>query len=183
MNSPGSSSPAAAPETWTRPARLTQDLLTSQGYTTQTQASDAAALLDGAGHTYARVRSGVVVRQGGQPVAVIDAKYKNYAGAGDDGQPVRLVGDDDLYQLFFYASRLGHAATDSTVPAFIVVPAPTDPAAWIADRYRTVRWQVGATHGSLRIILLPIADVLAELQGYDFEATRCQQAAIAFGDL
>ena len=77
----------------------------------------------------------------------------------------------------------GQVTPDSTVPAFIVVPAPLNPAAWIADRYRTDRWHMGETHGSLRIVVLPITEVLAELQHHDFDATRCERAAIAFGDL
>ncbi|MGE0454011.1 MAG: hypothetical protein AB7O37_18180 [Vicinamibacteria bacterium] len=142
----------------------------TRGLTARSQQADGGALLDRDGHVYASVRPDLVVYEGGLPVAVVDAKYKDYWPARDDHSPVRRIGNDDLYQLFFYSQRLqlryGLAVAP---PAFIVAPLPAEDerrARVIGDRFTAVRWEAGSQAGcEVALVLLPMTDILRDLAG------------------
>lgn len=106
--------------------KFTADLLRPAGYTLRAQAPDRKALLDGEDCPYASIRPDLELWRGESVCAVIDAKYKPYWKMdSDSAKPVRKIGNEDLYQLFFYQQRLQRKYHLSSPPkAFIATPLP-----------------------------------------------------------
>lgn len=162
--------------------RLLNESLCPRGFTVRSQAADGGALLDGIGVPYRRVKPDVVVFRDNVPVAVIDAKYKNYWRS--DGQiPMDRIGNEDLYQLFFYASRLRtRYALPHLPPAFIVAPLPAEDergrAGVIPDRFQQVTWRAGnELGGRIQLVLLPVTDLLRAMR------RRREQGVVTANDL
>lgn len=134
------------------------------------QQPDRGALLDAEGDIYRRVRPDVVLYRQDRPVAVIDAKYKEYwRGKEPSGVPDRRISNEDLYQLFFYAQRLQLKHGLPTPPAaFIVAPRPAPDECEgreIGSRYRSVAWRAGHEQaGEVRLINLPLTDILRSMR-------------------
>lgn len=132
------------------------------------QQSDAAALVDKQGDVYRRVRPDLIVYdESGQPIAVVDAKYKAYWAEDDTGTPVRKVSNADTYQLFFYAQRLQIRYGLAEAPkAFILAPLPAEDERTgqktIDSRYRRISWRATSdeTPGTLHLLFLPMTRLL-----------------------
>jgi 5-methylcytosine-specific restriction endonuclease McrBC regulatory subunit McrC len=150
--------------------RLIEDLVASTGLRVEAQQPDRGALLDAAGNKYRRVRPDLVVYRKDGPVAVIDAKYKDYWQSRDTaGRPERRISNEDLYQLFFYAQRLQLKHELPVAPeAFIIAPRPASDESRgeeIAQQYRTISWRAGHERaGVVRLLNLPITDILRRMQ-------------------
>jgi hypothetical protein len=104
----------------------------------------------------------------GLPIAVLDAKYKDYWLARHDESPVHRISNEDIYQLFFYSQRLqARFGVCSPPPAFVLAPLPAKEerrGAIIDSRFTLVRWKAGAESDcSLTLILLPLTDILRYL--------------------
>ncbi|MFJ4036903.1 hypothetical protein ACIPVB_02365 [Microbacterium sp. NPDC090007] len=70
------------------------------------QTSEGQALVDGLGRTYRSIRPDLVY-DGGVPVRVIDSKFKPvYASGGDEPSGKHRLSREDIFQTFFYATRL-----------------------------------------------------------------------------
>jgi 5-methylcytosine-specific restriction enzyme subunit McrC len=149
-------------------ARLVNDRLRPRGLVVRAQESDAGALVDRDGYRYRTVRPDLVVYRRDVPIAVIDAKYKELWQATDDGTPVRRIGNDDLYQLFFYAQRLQlRHGLASPPPAVIVCPLPEDDereADVIGDRFTRITWRAGSEVAcSIELLMLPLTLTLRQM--------------------
>lgn len=152
--------------------RLISTYLKRRGLAVRSQQSDRGALLDRDGYRYRSVRPDVVVYRGELPVAVVDAKYKNYWPAAADKSPLKRISNEDLYQLFFYAQRLQlrHGLTFAPA-AFIFAPLPAADerdSTVICERFTVVRWQAGTQAGcDVALVLLPLTDILRRLSSRD----------------
>lgn len=85
---------------------------------------------------------------------------------GAEGRPVRRIGNEDLYQLFFYAQRLQHRYQLPKPPAaFIVSPVPADDELAgqrnISQCFREIVWRAGQeVGGSVKLVLLPMTQIV-----------------------
>lgn len=149
--------------------RLMNDLFSRTGISVAAQRPDQGALLDDVGSVYRRVRPDLVLSQGGKPVMVIDAKYKEYWPAEDGGAPSRRVSNADIYQLFFYAQRLQLRHSLPKPPAACIIsPLPAederDGLTEIAGRYRRIVWRAGhELAGDVRLLNLPLTSILRSM--------------------
>jgi 5-methylcytosine-specific restriction endonuclease McrBC regulatory subunit McrC len=146
--------------------RLLSEGLAAEGLRVRTQGADHGAILDRDGFVYRRVRPDLVVYRRNVPVAVVDAKYKDYWRASTGSQyPCDKVSNEDLYQLFFYAQRLQlRHALPAPPPAVIVAPLPAADerdAPMVGPRHTHLQWRAGAAEASqLRLLFAPMTDVL-----------------------
>ena len=149
--------------------RLVRQTLGPYGITVRSQDSDRGALLDGEARSYAAVRPDMVASRHGEPVAVLDSKYKDYWRAqGADGFPANRISNGDIYQLFFYAQRLQiRHKLQSPPEAIIISPIPAEDErveSAISERFCTVRWQVGGDVACrLRLVFVPMTQILRAL--------------------
>ncbi|MCU0290924.1 MAG: McrC family protein [Thermoanaerobaculaceae bacterium] len=134
------------------------------------QQADRRALVDGEGAVYRAIRPDVVAYRGELPVAVIDAKYKDYwRGSGYEREPQQRIANDDLYQLFFYSQRLQLKHALARPPkAIIICPLPSDDerdrTPMLADRYQRVMCRSGHDAPSeVHLVLLPLTDILRDI--------------------
>lgn len=132
---------------------------------------DTRALVDGWGEPYRRVEPDVVVYRGNTPVGVIDAKFKpRYVKADplSPEQPQGRVTNEDIYQLFFYQSRLQSLAGMTSPPRAMIVAPAIESMFTPSSAKRTIVWDDQASEmrmrPSLRVLPLPLAGVLEELQ-------------------
>jgi len=152
-------------------ARLMEDLLKPAGLTIRSQAPDYGALLDAERHRYASVRPDLEVYRSQNICGVIDAKYKSYWAAADNGfHPARKISNADLYQLFFYQQRIQRKHNLLNPPtAVIASPLPEederDGTACIGKRFQRVIWQAGSEKaGDVRLLLIPMTRFLRLLK-------------------
>jgi 5-methylcytosine-specific restriction enzyme subunit McrC len=148
--------------------RSVRETLEPLGLVVRSQEADRGALLDRDGHRYRRIRPDLVIYREGLPIAVVDAKYKEYWPAAADGCPAHRVSNEDLYQLFFYAQRLQLRHRLASAPAaFILAPLPAPDERdrpVIGDRYKVVSWRAGGDAGcDVMLLLLPLTDMLRRL--------------------
>jgi 5-methylcytosine-specific restriction enzyme subunit McrC len=150
-------------------ARLVASVARRRGWKVRSQETDSGALRDLEGSLYSRVRPDVTIYAGERPVCVIDAKYKEYWRARASGSPEDRVTNADLYQLFFYSQRAQQRyGLQSPLPALIVSPLPAEDersVAVIADRFKTVRCGAGGVPCEVRLVLLPLTDILRRMAG------------------
>jgi 5-methylcytosine-specific restriction enzyme subunit McrC len=147
--------------------RLIATVLQGSDYKLFSLTSDRGALLDGKGQTYASVRPDYQVRKGNELIAVLDAKYKDYWPVDKTGlRPNRKVGNEDLYQLFFYQQRLRHKyRLMENPPALIISQLPDDDERdgrqVISDAYRRVVYKAGEDRsGDINIFFIPVTRFL-----------------------
>ena len=153
--------------------RLLREALAPVGIEVLSQASDRQALVDAVGVSYRSVRPDLILMASGRPLAVLDAKYKDYANADANGKPCRKIENADLYQLFFYAQRLAQKHRLAALPdGHIVCPAlPEVPL--VSDRYRRVSYRAGATVEAVAHLLpLPLEDLLRDLRAFPARAQK-----------
>jgi hypothetical protein len=149
--------------------RMLREALEPAGYSIRYQATDADALRDGEGEKYRNVRPDMLVFRKDVPVAVIDAKYKDYWEVDlAKLTPTRKVSNEDIYQLFFYASRLQSAyQLASPPPAIIISPVPAEAELnerqIIGDRFTQLAVNAGGVRNHLQLALLPLSSVIREL--------------------
>lgn len=116
--------------------------LEDDGFTVDFKARDSMAIVDGAGDTYRQIEPDIIVMWQGLPIAVVDAKFKpRYLDASVDGTvPGRnKVTNADLYQLYFYQSRLQLGYRLKSPPAAYIAAPQLYPSLPRLDR-RTIRW-------------------------------------------
>jgi len=147
--------------------RLTAEIAGSLGMKVEAQCPDREALLDAKGGIYRGVRPDLVVYRGNRPVAVVDAKYKDYwPGRGQTDAPDSRVSNADIYQLFFYAQRLQHRYNLPFPPNALIVapvPAPNERGGRrvVGEQYTEVTWRAGVEKaGHVRLVLVPVTDIL-----------------------
>jgi 5-methylcytosine-specific restriction enzyme subunit McrC len=166
--------------------RFVREILHPKGYLVQEQQQDQTALLDDAGYHYRAIRPDLVVYRDGRARAVIDAKYKNYWAAAQDGQPLNRIANEDLYQLFFYAQRL-HSIHQSRPAAVIVVPLPAHDELLeqpIGSRFRTITCPgPEASSPKVSLLLLPLTDILRALRRGTFDLEMVEPVARQISDL
>lgn len=90
------------------------------GFQVRAQEQHRLRITDAAGASYRAVRPDLEIRGGGRTLAIVDAKYKEYALTKEDGSPHRRVSSEDLYQLAFYGAELAPEAA-------LAIVAPADP--------------------------------------------------------
>lgn len=155
--------------------KLVTAAATAAGLTARLQHTRHDALLDAEENVYRRIRPDIVVYQGGQPVAVLDAKYKpRYTTGGPEPVAANRVSLADAYQLFFYAEHLRRVhGVQAPVPAYVVAPLLDDRDQVPRLPRRTVMWQQdqGDAPIGLRVIPLPLVEVVdIILNGESFAA-------------
>jgi 5-methylcytosine-specific restriction endonuclease McrBC regulatory subunit McrC len=149
-------------------SRMLVERLGPRGLSVRVQESDAQAIVDREGFRYRTVRPDIVVYRDDVPAAVVDAKYKELWPATADATPFHKIGNDDLYQLFFYAQRLQlrHRLTQPPA-ALIVSPLPAADERHclvLGSRFTLVTWKAGLeTPCSVGLVLLPLTDMLRQL--------------------
>jgi hypothetical protein len=159
---------------------LSSAVASLHGYSARLQHTRSDALIDAEQNVYRRVRPDIVIFDGVAPVAVLDAKYKpRYTTGGPDPAIGHRVTVADAYQLFFYAERLRRLhQTKHPIPAFVVAPLLDHPDQLPRLPRRTVIWEpeLGGTRVGLRVLPVPLVDVLdIVLKGGSF-ATACEAA-------
>jgi 5-methylcytosine-specific restriction enzyme subunit McrC len=160
--------------------RLLRDTFEPRGFDVRYQNTDGRALRDGEGERYRNIRPDVLIFLNDVPVAVVDAKYKDYWEADPDRLvPLKKISNEDLYQLFFYASRLQAVHRLSQPPmSIIIAPQPTvDELAGrlvIGERFRRVRYCTTMSEHELSLALLPVATVVDALRQSAFQAGDCE---------
>ena len=175
--------------------RLILSASASLGLDVRVQAQDGAAIVNGYGQLYRRIKPDLVVFDNEQPVAVIDAKYKpKYVnipvGNGRQIPSANRVTNEDIYQICFYQTRLRLKYKTSALPlALVVAPQVSKGATQMDVKARTIRWRTaepGADEGEygLTLIPLPLVEVLtalktgvSELEALS-EAKELQQALV-----
>lgn len=152
--------------------RLVVEELAPPGVTVVPQQPDQGAILDGVGKAYRRVRPDLVLYRKGRPIAVVDAKYKEYWSAEEPSlRPKKRISNADLYQLFFYAQRLQLKHHLPAPPAaYIVSPLPAEDERGkqheVGVRYRRIVWRAGhECAGDVRLINLPLTTLLRSMMG------------------
>ncbi len=146
------------------------------------------ALTDADGAPYRRVEPDIVVLKGGRPVGVVDAKFKpryvNPAPA-NVALPEAQVTNEDIYQLFFYQSRLQSLGKLQQLPRAVILAPLFGGQASSSIAKRTVMWSDRGSGGidapSLRVVPVPIEEALEQLK-CDREyavAVRCMPEAVA----
>lgn len=118
--------------------------LESIGLFAKFKSVDSGAFINGQGETYRDIEPDITLWLNDCPVAVIDAKFKpRYMKAQEDGRIAYKdrVTNEDLYQLFFYQSRLQTKYRMARPPyAIIVAPIVSPDAPPPAETARTVIW-------------------------------------------
>jgi len=152
--------------------RFISDLLMPRGFSLIVQHKDSGALIDDNGYRYAGVRPDIEVWLGNRAIGIIDAKYKDYWAAAEDGvSPDRKISNEDLYQLFFYQQRMQRKYGLPSLPlALIAAPLPAEDEREkklvVHDRFRTIRFHAGIeSEGDVRLVLIPITHFLRLLNG------------------
>jgi len=166
--------------------RLLRTATRRQGLRIESQQSDRWGFTDAEGASYRRFRPDLVVYDHETPIAVVDAKYKDYwEGAPTSGAPTQPISNEDLYQMFFYTQRLQLRHHLPSPPlAVIVSPAPAEDERHgrllIGERYRRVFWSAGADpEVGLSVLLLPMTRILRALRGLRVPANRKYVSAVA----
>lgn len=98
--------------------------LESYGLSAKFKSVDSGAFINGFGEIYREIEPDITIWLKGRPVAVVDAKFKpRYTRAQLDGGVAYSdrVTNEDLYQLFFYQSRLQNQYELSYPPLAIIV--------------------------------------------------------------
>ncbi len=132
------------------------------------QPTDRAAIVDASGGTYRSVRPDLVVYRSGRPISVLDAKYKSKYVSGKSNAEIprsSKVTSADLYQLFFYQTRLQRLHNLSRPPfAVIIAPLLEGDATWDRTR-RNIEWRasMGSDGPSLTVIPFPLIKALDRL--------------------
>lgn len=151
--------------------RFAVDLLQRFGISIKPQTGDHRALLDLDGQRYASIRPDIELWKSGRPLGVIDAKYKPYWMAGDNGlNPERKISNEDLYQLFFYQQRVQRKYNLLISPlAIIAAPLPDDDErngrAIVSNKFRRIFWQAGHEKGGdVKLLLIPMTKYLRLLK-------------------
>jgi hypothetical protein len=151
-----------------------------RGYAARLQHTRNDALLDAEQNLYRRVRPDIVIHDDVTPIAVLDAKYKpRYTAGGPEPVTGNRVSVADAYQLFFYAERLRRIhQTQHPIPAYVVAPLLGDPCELPRLARRTVIWEpeLGGTQIGLRVLPVPLVDVLDVLLGGGSFAAACEAA-------
>lgn len=129
--------------------------------------SDSGALVDGDGEPYRKVEPDIVVYRAGRPVGVIDAKFKPryvVASQNDLNRPEARVSNEDIYQLYFYQSRLQSISGLSNPPRAVILAPSLGLPPSSRTEHRTVYWNSHRAslenRPSLRVLPVPIAEVL-----------------------
>ena len=113
---------------------------------------DTGAFISGDGETYRKVEPDITLWREGRPIAVIDAKFKpRYLNAQLNGSVVNSdkVTSEDLYQLFFYQSRLQANYAMSAPPAAFILAPKLDFRPLPTQASRTIYWRSAQGHGNV----------------------------------
>lgn len=128
------------------------------------------ALTDAEGEPYRQVEPDIVVLKAGKPVGVIDAKFKPRYVVADpmnSAQPAGLVTNEDIYQLFFYQSRLQSIGQLPRLPRAVILAPLFGGQVSSSVARRTVLWSdKGGMVDTpcLRVIPVPMEDALNGLE-------------------
>lgn len=127
------------------------------GLTIDFKGSDRVALVDADGDTYREIEPDIVVLRQGIPVGVIDAKFKPRYVDSRLAPSIYKVTSADIYQLFFYQSRLQSRAQTSFLPrAVILAPSFANQPLQAVEK-RKVIWSDSASSNQERPALLVLA--------------------------
>lgn len=135
------------------------------------QTSEGQALVDGLGRTYRSIRPDLVVYDAMAPVRVIDSKFKPvYAAGGAEPSGKHRLSREDIFQTFFYATRLAQRHNQpNPLPAAIAAPL-LDNGQVPHEAFRTVRWgENNSNTARLDLLLVPIDDGVRALRESDHE--------------
>ena len=138
--------------------RLLTEAAPSLGVSVRRQYRVRRALVDGIGKHYRTVRPDVLISSlAGEPMAVLDAKYKPRYLERRRGKPA-LVSPADTYQMFFYEARVRRRhQLPGPLPLAIVAP-QLEPE--IPDgRFLRIRWAEVDESIEIRLVPVPLADV------------------------
>jgi 5-methylcytosine-specific restriction endonuclease McrBC regulatory subunit McrC len=121
---------------------------------------DGRAMVDGWSKTYRSVRPDIFLSKGNSTVAVLDAKYKpRYVDV-----PPSKVTSEDLYQMFFYASRAKALTTENLRVAILAPSVGKNPALPLAEDL-SVKWmKPGEDSLDLQILPVELSGILKCLQ-------------------
>lgn len=133
------------------------------------QTSEGQALVDGLGRTYRSIRPDLVIYDGKAPVRIIDSKFKPaYTAGGASPTGKHRLSREDIFQTFFYATRLAQRHNQSNpLPAAIAAPL-LDGGQAPHEAFRTVRWgENNVASARLDLLLVPIDDGVRALRESD----------------
>lgn len=131
------------------------------------QLPDHKALLDGELKLYRKIKPDLIMFQNKKPIAVIDAKYKEY-WKEEGFLPFKRVSNEDLYQLFFYTQRLQIKYSLPHPPkAFIFAPLPAvderNGCYPVSERFRKIIWKSrDGMESCVILVLVPMTEILRD---------------------
>ncbi|WP_170229786.1 5-methylcytosine restriction system specificity protein McrC [Polyangium fumosum] len=109
-----------------------QEEVSKLGLRAVAQKQDRCAITTAGGAEYRRVIPDIEVLRGAEVIAVVDAKYKAYFRANEQGSPLLRITNDDIYQLAFYGSRVPY-------PVLLAIVSPRGgEGPSLDDRWRTL---------------------------------------------
>lgn len=142
--------------------RLLAEVAPSFGVTVTGQYRVRRALVDAAGKHYRTVRPDLMISSlSGDPVAVLDAKYKPRYLERRRGKPA-LVSPADTYQMFFYEARVRHRH-QLQAPLPLVILAPQFDSELPDARFLRIRWAAPDESVEIQLIPVPLVDVCGAL--------------------
>ncbi|WP_175890338.1 5-methylcytosine restriction system specificity protein McrC [Burkholderia cepacia] len=135
------------------------------------KSSDQRALVDASGATYREIEPDIVVYRGDVPVGVIDAKFKpryvNRRSPSSD-EPEAKVTNADIYQLFFYQTRLQMLHNLESPPRAAIIAPSLGEVATASASHRKIRYSevssVVPSASMLSVLPIALAPVLRSLR-------------------
>lgn len=138
------------------------------GADTVLQDVDEASFIDDFGDVYRSVRPDLLLRCGGVPVAVFDAKFKpRYVEGPPSGRlpPENRLTTADLYQIAFYQVRAQQRYRLDRPPVAAIVAPHIESRPLSPRSRRTIRWLAEADGLGARVLPLPLGDLVQALRG------------------
>lgn len=148
--------------------RIIEQRIAGSCLSVEAQVRERLGLRNGYGQTYHETRPDFLVKFGGFPVAVMDAKFKpRYVSQEGTFARRNKVSEADVYQLLFYAQRASQLAHGASIPAFIISPRIDKYSVVPAPSLRQINW----VHDGKAEVSIDVIDIDF---GRTIEAIRCQ---------
>ena len=145
------------------------------GLEVSAQTSERRAVVTSNGSVYRRIRPDVVFSRDGVPEFVLECKFKpQYAQGGPSPGSANRISREDIFQTFFYASRLAQrAGLSRPIPSGIAAPAFLNSAPPSSEFRRIYMGDETETESSpLNLVLFPVDAAVSALISGDIGFCR-----------